>query len=252
MYGRRGSDGRLYGQRGLGFAPYTQSFDSSGQPAPSAALGLNWTLVLHADPSETWNLVEYAIGGYADYGAGINYQPLPASLVSINGGDIQIKMSPSFPDFQRIFAGQITGNLRIRVTALSGVSWSDQFNVAEPGTIMYQAGGVMGNVSSTGVFSAQKGLTDPAMGGPPLGSTPVPLVGPTTTNPGTPDVDPVLAQALSAQSSVPASPALASSASSAGTPSSVAAAPGVSNNTLLIGGLAVVGILIMMSTGGKS
>jgi hypothetical protein len=26
----------------------------------------------------------------------------------------------------------------------------------------------------------------------------------------------------------------------------------VSNNTLLIGGLAVVGILIMMSTGGKS
>jgi hypothetical protein len=78
-------------------------------------------------------------------------------------------------------------------------------------------------------------------------------------------IDPALASALSAPTGIltsapvvnPAATAAAQTpstpASSVGSQSSaVAVTPAVSNNTLLIGGLAVVGILIMMSTGGKS
>src|ERR1035441_4879495 len=75
-------------------------------------------------------------------------------------------------------------------------------------------------------------------------------------------VDPTLASALSAPTGILTSPAVANPAATAATqtPSTPASSvgsqpagtPAVSNNTLLIGGLAVVGILIMMSTGGKS
>ena len=94
---------------------------------------------------------------------------------------------------------------------------------------------------------------------------PVPTVGPTYSPPAyapvvsppaysPPAIDPVLASALSAPSGILTSPAQTSSASSPGTQTAaaVSSSPAVSNNTLLIGGLAVVGILIMMSTGGKS
>jgi hypothetical protein len=113
------------------------------------------------------------------------------------------------------------------------------------------------SVANVGFYVAGAGTPAPAV-------TPAPSVGPTYSPPAyspvlsppysSPAIDPVLASALSAPSGILTSPAQTSSASSPGTQTAaaVSSSPAVSNNTLLIGGLAVVGILIMMSTGGKS
>jgi hypothetical protein len=112
------------------------------------------------------------------------------------------------------------------------------------------------SVANVGFYVAGAGTPAPAV-------TPAPSVGPAYSPPAyspavsppaysPPVIDPVLASALSAPSGVLTSPAQTPATSSlAQTAAAVSATPAVSN-TLLIGGLAVVGILIMMSTGGKS
>ena len=133
---------------------YASSYDSALQPAPESSVGPGWYLSMHADPSEEWDRVEYATGG------GLDFKPLPSNLYRIDGADITVKIpaanDQNFPDFQAMFSGQSAGVLRLRVWNANLGSWSDQWQVAQPDTRIFDGGGgYLGTVSSTGVFAAR-------------------------------------------------------------------------------------------------
>jgi hypothetical protein len=133
---------------------YASSYDSALQPAPGISVGPGWYLRIHADPSEEWNRVEYATSG------GLDFKPLPCNLYRIDGPDITVKIpaanDQNSPDFQKMFSGQSAGILRLRVWNASFGSWSDQWQVAQPDTRIFDGGGgYVGTVSSTGVFAAR-------------------------------------------------------------------------------------------------